>query len=103
MAVPKGFNYKGKRISFRDTGSGYEIFVNGNSSGFKRWESSSTKYSNLSGHKISHISGMDITEALETMGKIWFSFLREIFISLFLIVFFLCVYIIKIVTFSDLP
>jgi len=95
MAVPKSFPHKGKMISFRDTGSGYEIFVNGNSSGLKRWESSSTTYSNLNGQKISSISdkGFGIIEALEVMGKIWLLFFRgRFYLPLFNCIFSLCLY-----------
>lgn len=59
----------GKKITIHGDG---HIFVNGNCTGLKQWESCSTRYSNLSGTEQKDLKGLDVEAALLKRGKLWF-------------------------------
>jgi len=58
-------NIKGRRVSVHNDG---KIFVDGKSTGIKRWESSPTRYSNLSGQEQRDISGQTLENAIMLRG-----------------------------------
>jgi len=58
----------GKKITVHNDG---EIFVNGKATGLKQWQSSSTKYSNLSGTEQKDIKGLGVEDALWKRGLLW--------------------------------
>ncbi len=58
----------GKKIIIHSDG---EVFVNGNRTGLKQWQSSSSRYSNLSGTEQKDIKGFGIEDALWKRGLLW--------------------------------
>jgi hypothetical protein len=62
----KNFSIRGKTVTVHNDGY---IFVNGNATNIKQWQSSSKRYSDTrSGSEIKEISGLDLESALLLKG-----------------------------------
>jgi hypothetical protein len=64
----KVFSIRGKRVSIFNDG---QIFVSGNSTNIKVWNSDSKRYSNVkSGAEIKEINGLALEDALYLKGLV---------------------------------